>query len=105
VNRRRPTAKQRVVAELRTRGPRGLTTAEISHPSIGGIRASGRVHELREDGYVIHVSRVRDGCYRYVLIAEPDGTLVDPAPPGDAPAALFQSSPPPSADAIAGLEP
>jgi hypothetical protein len=98
--RRRPSAKQRVLAELRRAGPRGLTTAQISHPSIGGIRATGRVHELREAGWIVEATRVREGSWLYRLISEPDGTLVTPAP-GDAPA-LFDPQPAPPANAIHG---
>jgi hypothetical protein len=99
---RRPTAKRRVLLALRKAGRRGLLTSEISAPAVGGVRASGRTHELQAEGFVISVTRVRAGSWRYTLVSEPDGTLVDPTPQGDAPPVLFTPAPPAPGCAIRG---
>lgn len=63
---RRVTNRDRVLAALHAAGARGLTNVELCQPTIGGLRAVGRVDELREYWH-IETIRVRRGLYRYVL--------------------------------------
>ena len=63
---RRTTSRDRVLLALVEAGPRGRTNVELCQPEIGGLRAVGRVDELREH-WRIETIRVRQGLYRYVL--------------------------------------
>lgn len=63
---RRATSRDRVLAALLEAGARGVTNIELCRPEIGGLRAVGRVDELR-DTWDIETIRVRRGLYRYVL--------------------------------------
>jgi hypothetical protein len=54
-----------VLRALQDAGDRGLVTGQLDE--IGGTRFGGRILELREVGYVISQSRVRQGQHRYVL--------------------------------------
>ena len=54
--------RDRVLARLLA-GP--ATNVELVQ--IGGMRAMGRVHELRQAGYAITVERVSGGLFRVVL--------------------------------------
>lgn len=45
---RRTTSRDRVLRALVDAGPRGRTNVELCQPEIGGLRAVGRVDELRE---------------------------------------------------------
>lgn len=58
----------RVLDYLR-KGP--ATNVELCTPAIGGLRAIGRVHDLRQAGYVITTTHVKGGVYEYRLISEP----------------------------------
>lgn len=62
----KPTAK-RVLRALETAGGRGATTHDLCQPDVGGLRFGGRIHELRELGYVIEARPARAGSYRYTL--------------------------------------
>ncbi len=55
---------------LEQAGERGLTTAELLQAGIGS-RYSARIWELREAGWVIEAHRIRDGSWRYTLLAKP----------------------------------
>jgi len=65
---------------LREAGDRGLTTSELLQAGIGA-RYSARLLELRERGWVVEVTRIRDGAHRYTLVSEPTSR----AAPGIAP--------------------
>jgi hypothetical protein len=60
----------RVLHALQGAGDRGLTTGQLDE--IGGTRFGGRIMELRDMGYVISQSRVRQGMHRYVLERQDD---------------------------------
>jgi len=63
---RRATARERVLAALEQAGPRGVRNVELCQPDVGGLRAIGRVHELRRD-WAIETRREGGGVYRYML--------------------------------------
>lgn len=63
---RRATSRDRVLAALLEVGPRGLLNTELCRPEIGGLRAVGRVDELRDE-WDIETVRVHRGLFRYVL--------------------------------------
>jgi len=64
---RRETNRDRVLQALKQAGAKGCTNVELARPSLGGLRAVGRVNELVHDGWVIDVRRVGGGIWRYVL--------------------------------------
>lgn len=66
----RSTAKGRVLYALREAGSIGCTTAFLAQPSVGGVRFSARVKELRDEGYVIHERRLRAGSHLYHLVSD-----------------------------------
>lgn len=70
----RPRLKRSVlrVLERLRQGP--ATNLELAHPSVGGLRAAARVHELRQAGYDIRsVHRVGEGpVWDYALVSEPE---------------------------------
>ena len=57
----------RVLTYLRLHGH--ALNIELCQPSVGGLRAIGRVHELRQDGYDIRKSHVTGGVWRYTLVS------------------------------------
>jgi hypothetical protein len=60
--------KTRVLALLKSRGPMGATTAEVSDPAIGGHEGPRRVRQLRADGYPVHRQKIPgSGLWRYWL--------------------------------------
>lgn len=59
---RRSRNAQRVLERLQ-HGP--ATTMELIE--VGGTRAPGRVHELRQQGFQIDVEHIDGGLYRYSL--------------------------------------
>ena len=63
---RRSRNAQRVLERLRI-GP--ATTRELV--DVGGLRAPGRVHELRQQGYEIAVDHKAGGLFVYTLVREP----------------------------------
>ena len=66
------TPRQRQLLEaLERAGRRGLTTAEIMQPDVGGERFSARLAELRAAGYKIDGKYERQGSWRYKLVASP----------------------------------
>ena len=83
---RRQNARARVLAALLAAGPRGCTNVELCQPHVGGLRAIGRVDELREQ-WDIETIRVGGGRYRYVLHG-PRRASVESRPPA-APGWLF----------------
>lgn len=56
-----------IVAALEAAGERGCTTADLCSPAVGGVRFSARIMELREQGYIIRESQIRQGSHLYVL--------------------------------------
>jgi hypothetical protein len=62
----KPSAR-RVLTALRNAGPRGLTTAQLCQPGVGGVRFSARIMELRDVGLTITSKQERSGSYRYKL--------------------------------------
>lgn len=64
---RRSTARSRVLAALIVAGPRGCRNVDLALPSIGGLRAMGRVHELQREGHDITVTREQGGVWRVIL--------------------------------------
>lgn len=59
---------RRVLSALTAAGERGLTTAQLCQPGVGGVRFGARVLELRSVGFTIAASQERPGSYRYKLI-------------------------------------
>lgn len=59
-------AAERVLAHLRAHG--SATNVELSVPEIGGMRAVGRIHELRKRGHAIVKAHEGGGIWRYRLI-------------------------------------
>lgn len=88
-----PTQRNAVRRLLRVARHRGVTTAEFL--AAGIPRFSGRLLELRDEGYVISTERIGRGKWRYTLISEPDRSDPErtPLPPAADPhepaAALF----------------
>jgi hypothetical protein len=80
------TQKLRVLAALRSRGARGITSVDFLLPNIidGGkpiTRVAARVLELRQENHRIVVEGERDGCYIYRLLEDAqDARPVPPAP-------------------------
>lgn len=64
---RRAGAKDRVLDALRQAGLDGCTNVELCAPDVGGMRAIGRVHELRREGHDIYKQHEGGGVYRYRL--------------------------------------
>lgn len=64
------TRRELVEQMLRDAGPTGVTTSQFLRAGAGS-RFGARVQELRDRGFTIPCSRVRDGEFRYVLDAEP----------------------------------
>lgn len=62
---RRKGNRERALEALQAAGPRGITNIELVQ--IAGLRAGGRVQELRDRGHVITCDHERDGIYRYTL--------------------------------------
>lgn len=67
----KPTTR-RVLRALIAAGGRGATTHELCQPQVGGTRFGGRLHELRELGFVIARRQERAGRWRYWLVSSPD---------------------------------
>lgn len=62
---------------VRTRLREGpATTAELGN--LAGFRFGGRIHELREAGYVIDSRRLRAASTVYTLVAEPGDEASEP---------------------------
>lgn len=59
-------AAVRVLAYLQTH--QWATNIELSRPEVGGLRAVGRIHELRQHGHVIEKKHVDGGVWRYRLL-------------------------------------
>lgn len=57
-------AARRVLARLRE-GP--ALNFELCTPAIGGLRAIGRVDELRREGWDVRKEHVSGGTWRYTL--------------------------------------
>jgi len=72
---RRDGAKARVLDALRQAGLTGCTNVDLCAPSVGGMRAIGRVHELRREGHAITKAHEGGGIYRYWL-RPPDSQCV-----------------------------
>ena len=66
--------RSRVLALLVRRGADGVTTDEMSDPSLGGHEGPRRLRELRELGYDIVGVRLGTGYWRY-HIRQPGETL------------------------------
>ncbi len=58
-------AAARVLAYLQRHGD--ATNVELCCPDVGGMRAVGRIHELRRDGHVISKEHLHGGVWRYRL--------------------------------------
>ena len=58
-------AAARVLAYLRLHGD--ATNVELCCPDVGGMRAVGRIHELRRAGHSISKEHVDGGVWRYRL--------------------------------------
>lgn len=58
-------ASRRVLAFLKDRGPAGAMNYELCRPEVGGLRAVGRIDELREH-YLIDKEHVEKGAWRYI---------------------------------------
>lgn len=64
--RRLNAAAARVLAYLQAH--EHATNVELCRPAVGGLRAIGRVHELRQDGWEIEKTHLLGGVWRYSLI-------------------------------------
>ncbi|MBK9497075.1 MAG: hypothetical protein IPO08_21690 [Xanthomonadales bacterium] len=64
---RRDGAKARVLEALQRAGLNGCTNVDLCRPEVGGMRAVGRVHELRHEGHTITKQHEGGGIYRYWL--------------------------------------
>ncbi|MEM1271793.1 MAG: helix-turn-helix domain-containing protein, partial [Bacteroidota bacterium] len=62
---RRDCNKTRVLDRLR-KGP--ATNVELAE--AGGYRFGGRIHELRQEGFVIQKRRIDGGLFMYELVGE-----------------------------------
>ena len=60
----------RVLERLR-QGP--ATNLELAHPSVGGMRAAARVHDLKLAGYEIRPEHQAGPVWIYTLVSEPAG--------------------------------
>lgn len=69
--RRRATKKALILAALRSAGPAGRTNSELNALTF---RYTGRVAELRDEGYVIDSVDEGEGRWRFVL------RMADPQP-------------------------
>lgn len=69
--------RDRVLQLLVEAGDRGVTTAEFLEARCGS-RFGARVQELRCEGFVIDVRRVRDGSYQYTLCREAGRAVREP---------------------------
>ena len=58
-------AAARVLAYLQTCGE--ATNVELCRPDVGGMRAVGRIHELRQHGHAITKHHVSGGIWMYRL--------------------------------------
>lgn len=69
--RRLKGAVLRVLERLR-QGP--ATNLELAHPSVGGLRAAARVHDLKLARYVITSQRLagEGPIWLYTLVSEPE---------------------------------
>lgn len=76
------TQTQRVLRALRALGDHGVTSVDFLPPTVDGgppiLRVAARIHELREDGFVIQTRR-GSTVDKYVLIgqAQPGSPLRD----------------------------
>lgn len=61
--------KARCLKALELAGDHGVTNVMLMR--VAGSRAGGRVHELRQDGYVIDCQHEGRGTYRYTLRSRP----------------------------------
>lgn len=59
-------AALRVLAYLQRHG--SATNVQLCQPEVGGLRAVGRVFELRKQGYQIEKAHVAGGVWNYTLI-------------------------------------
>ena len=66
--RRLAAASQRVLRYLQAH--HSATNVELSHPSVGGLRAVGRIWDLQQAGYTVIKSHVKGGVWRYRLLSE-----------------------------------
>ena len=57
--------RDRILAYLQAWG--SATTAELAVPSIGGLRAAARIHELQKMKWDIRVEHVKGGTWRWTL--------------------------------------
>jgi len=63
--RRQQSGRARILAALKTAGPKGCTNAELAAIQL---RYGGRLHELGEMGYYIKSEHVSGGLWRYTII-------------------------------------
>lgn len=66
---KRASQRERLLAILRARGPKGALNGELNEAV--GFRYSARVAELRSDGYVIRTDQLAAQSFRFVLVCEP----------------------------------
>lgn len=59
-------AALRVLAYLQAHG--SATNVELCTPEIGGLRAVGRIHELRRSGHQIEKTHLHGGLWSYRLV-------------------------------------
>ena len=77
---RRIPKKIRVLRLLELAGARGCTTIELIQGG-GGLRAAGRVDELRGLGYRITAKQEQGGTWRYTLVGTPPCVARPTMPP------------------------
>ncbi len=59
---------QRVLQALREARGGWLANHELATPEIGGLRAVGRIDELRTAGHNIEKRHVKGGCWQYRIV-------------------------------------
>ena len=64
----KPTQKQRMIALLRQRGLQGVNNYEFPQQFI--LDYTARLTELKQEGYKIIATRVKDNIWKYVLYEE-----------------------------------
>ena len=63
------TRKQAVLAYLQARPNQWVAGMELMNAEVGGTRAGGRIHELRQEGYEIERrSSERSAVHEYRLV-------------------------------------
>lgn len=63
--------KARILAALRQAGHYGQYNYELARQRVGGHRFGEYIRQLKSEGHIIKVERIKGAKYRYTLL--PDG--------------------------------